>query len=114
MMIHHLSSAAIVDEHGKLVDTLSATDFLFTAQSSLKELGKPVKEYLNDAFGQRTPVVVGKDQVFGDVIEVLAMRDVHRVWIVDEKNGKPIGCVSMSDILASLVSEETHERAKEE
>jgi CBS domain-containing protein len=106
MMIHKLSSVAIVDENGKLVETLSSTDFLVVANTSLKELQKPVLQFLSEEYSVSIkPISIARNAEFKDVLESFREHGVHRIWIVDENTEKPIGVISMSDVLACLVPE---------
>lgn len=112
MMTHKVSSIAIVDEEGKLVETLTTTDFLLVSKTTLDTLGKPVFNFLKDsAQGERPkPVEVDAHSDIKGVLQTMLDHQVHRVWIVNNKTErKPIGCVSMSDVLASLLPNKTAE-----
>jgi CBS domain-containing protein len=43
------------------------------------------------------PISCSKSDTIEDVVKLMALNRVHRVWIVDEQ-GKPTGVVSMTDM----------------
>merc|ERR1712000_459710 len=64
---HGVSSAGVVDEQGKLVGCLSATDLKQIAEDyDFTQLLKPVKEYLGD--DARAPIVLHAFDTLRDVV----------------------------------------------
>ena len=53
------------------------------------------------------PVCVTRDSTLGECIALLTGRGLHRLWVVDgTASWRPIGCVTLTDVLRVVVSEE--------
>eukprot|EP01119_Soliformovum_irregulare_P003034 TRINITY_DN1331_c0_g1_i1.p1 TRINITY_DN1331_c0_g1~~TRINITY_DN1331_c0_g1_i1.p1 ORF type:complete len:310 (-),score=101.16 TRINITY_DN1331_c0_g1_i1:81-1010(-) len=113
MVEKKVRGVAIVDKDGKLVGNLSGND--------IKVLGYDLKYFgmlaatnsvyldeLRRCDPQRTvadtadPVRCSGNATFGEVIALIHRNRVHRVYVVDE-NQKPIGVVSIFDVLEKLL-----------
>jgi len=112
-----ISSFAICNKHGTLIDVISASDltlwtewvacgevFRFSDFSSLKS---PVAEYLESSRAQRDiekrpPVTCKIDALLEDIVADMLYHHVHRVYVVDE-NDYPISVVSYADIIWELL-----------
>jgi len=112
----NLSGIGVVDEDGKLVGNTSARDIkYFVLDKGQLSLDEPIMDYLASV---RQSQLVEKDRVpvstvrisatIGRVIGLMGKTQYHRLFIVDSE-GKPIGVLSVSDILAFA----TYEPAKE-
>lgn len=115
MLNQKVSAVGVVDKEGRLFGSLSVND--------IKELGydlrffemltSSVESYLSTlriCDAQRTlppikdPLTCKATDKFADVIDALVKYRVHRIYIVDD-NQKPIGVVSLSDILKEIMAE---------
>lgn len=86
----------------KIVGNLSESDLRGLNTDRLLDLLFPVLDYLKQFHGVvRKPVTVTVDSTFEQVVDKVLSEKVHRVWVVDAQN-KPIGALSMSDIVAKL------------
>eukprot|EP00163_Fabomonas_tropica_P001051 TRINITY_DN107_c0_g1_i1.p1 TRINITY_DN107_c0_g1~~TRINITY_DN107_c0_g1_i1.p1 ORF type:complete len:308 (+),score=70.59 TRINITY_DN107_c0_g1_i1:110-1033(+) len=113
---NEIKAAAVVDGAGKLVGNLSASDLRGMSKQFMDKLTLPVLEYLslvnNDVLP--APITCQPDATLAEVIECALggcddkifqqNRPIHRVWQVDA-DGKPVGVVSMSDMLHQLLQE---------
>jgi len=100
---NELSALPIVDESGKLVETLSASDFRFISLENLKDTLLPVLDFLKKERGQfkQTLVVATPDEPLYSVVDKLLLTGCHRLWVVDNEK-KPIGVVSLTDIIRTF------------
>jgi CBS-domain-containing membrane protein len=112
-----ISAVAIVDDEGKLVGNLSASDLKGLIKLSngkfsgdfFTPLRLPVGDFLS-----KIREMHGKSKTFiltctpttklKEVVQLLAKEHVHRIFIVDTHN-KPCGIVSLTDICAELFLE---------
>ena len=46
------------------------------------------------------PVTLRQDSTLEQAMAKAAIAKVHRLWVVDDKN-RPVGCVSLTDIIAA-------------
>jgi len=100
MALEDVIALPIVDEAGKLVANLSASDLRgVTADSLAAVILQPAIDFVRSP--GRPVIVAQKSSRFGEVLQLLNNNHIHRVWIVDEQ-GKPVGVVSLSDILSKL------------
>ncbi|KAJ3294666.1 hypothetical protein HDU79_010624 [Rhizoclosmatium sp. JEL0117] len=113
MYLNRVSAVAVVsDNGGQIVANLSATDLkgMTADMESLESLLMPVFEFLEtksksrgvDQIKADQLRCVGKGQVLETAIEVLKADQIHRVWIQDEEE-KPVGVLTMGDILSFFV-----------
>jgi len=108
-----ISAVGVVDESGKLVGSLSITDIrLIGGLEGLDQLNFPLKKYLERIevlSSERTiqhsqyPVVCRDTDTLDSIIEILIGFGIHRIYIVDD-SGKPIGVVSLIDIITNILS----------
>jgi len=104
VMIHNneLSALPIIDESGKLVNTLSAADFRHVSLDNIKETFLPANKFLAIYRKKHYVSVTGRlDELLSSIVDKLLLRSVHRVWIVDT-DLKPVGAVSLTDIIKTF------------
>jgi CBS domain-containing protein len=90
---------AVVDKQGKLIGNLSASDLRGMSTKRLKDAVKPVTEFLETIHGSvREPITISFDSTLENAMDLITNEGVHRLWVVDEQD-KPIGCVSLSNII---------------
>jgi len=94
----------------KLVGNISATDVKLLGYDLryFKALGFSTNEYLgavmpkDHASGEVVCVKEGGNDTMGDIIGKLVENHIHRLYVIDNE-GKPVGVISMTDILLALV-----------
>jgi predicted transcriptional regulator len=114
-----ISGAPVVDEHGRCVGILSASDFMQCIEKEAKagevfQRSVPVYsawEILEDTeiaptclvqdFMKRDPVTVAASACLGELARTMLEAHIHRLIVVDHEN-KPLGIVSTGDILTTL------------
>jgi 5'-AMP-activated protein kinase regulatory gamma subunit len=103
MLNKELSALPVVDNEGKLIETLSTSDFHFINLDNFKDVLLPVKDFLEKRRFEykQTLITVFPDQRLFNVVDSILMTGVHRVWVVD-KNHKPIGVISLTDIMKTF------------
>jgi len=96
----NIHAIAIVDNEGKIVGTLSASDLRGLTSEGLPNLNKPVYQYCKDIGGGFVPVTVTSRTQLGEVLLKLVRSKprIHRVWIINSSQ-EPIGVVTLTDIL---------------
>lgn len=113
MLDKKVSAVGIVDDNGILVGSLSTSDIkaLGYKLSWFEMLDFTVEAYLQNLRmldPQRTipfdkdPVTCVAEDTLGKVINMIQYYRIHRVFVVDNV-GKPIGVVSLVDILCELL-----------
>lgn len=106
-----VSGIAVVDRDGKLIGNTSAKDLkLFMLDRGTLSLDKDILTYLSQ-IRQREHIdevhpscSVQVTATIGHVIELMAATKYHRVFLTD-KEGRPIGVLSLSDVLKFAVSD---------
>jgi CBS domain-containing protein len=105
-----VSGLAVVDEHGKIVGNISASDLKFMEFTKpelfFDQLLLPIKEFfqLKVAVGtlskniSLSPVIVKEEDTLEIVISKCLQERVHRVYVVDEAQ-KPLRVVSLTDVI---------------
>jgi CBS-domain-containing membrane protein len=115
MAVHGLSAVPVVDSSRRLFANLSATDLRGITQSQFDLLLKSVREFLDQmapthksqkqgpshAVSRGEPVSCTRHETLHTAMKKCIDRRVHRLWAVNDQQ-QPIGCVSLSDILATL------------
>jgi CBS-domain-containing membrane protein len=127
LALARVSGAPVVDENGRCVGVLSATDLVrwldrgvdaarrtftvrsdFSADWEVVDLeALPVDDigrYMSTHLITATP-----DTGIGELAQAMLSAHIHRIIILAEQ-GQPIGIVSSSDVLAAVVAEDQRER----
>jgi CBS domain-containing protein len=107
----HVTGFPIVDEHGKLVNVFSARDLRYFAATTYadKVLTLPIEEFLDKVrtdykyMAPRTVAICGLMDTLRTVITKMNGLRIHRLFVVSPKD-EPIGVVTLTDIIAFLVS----------
>lgn len=112
-----ISAVAVVDSHGALVGTISSSDFKYVDLSNVntfkESLNRPISEVLASQKADHkvdhpffwTPILQATcyiDDSISQVLAKLCVHRVHRVWVVDPLSFKPIGVISLGDIIHEL------------
>lgn len=114
----HVSGAPVVNDEGRCVGVLSATDFLHWVENgNLRH--KPEERVCHSwhifekeasptdtvgCFMTADPVTVVAGVGIGDLAQMMMDAQIHRVIVVDH-NERPIGIVSSMDVLAAVARE---------
>jgi len=122
MIEKKVTGVAVVDANGKLIGNISVSDFKFAEfeHRFWDLLGSPVLKYLEQVTDKpesnirshlfswlkesgKPPIVVSvkENDTLGTVIKFLTFYNIHRLFITDN-NGKPIGVVSLYDVLKAV------------
>jgi predicted transcriptional regulator len=117
-----VTGAPVVDDQGRCVGVLSATDFMHsveTGESNLESSGSSdarahcawqIPEDNMNAhhcvadFMTKDPVLVGPATPIAELARTMVDAHIHRVIVVDLACQRPLGIVSTMDILAVLAS----------
>ncbi|KAI9144595.1 hypothetical protein BKA69DRAFT_1036130 [Paraphysoderma sedebokerense] len=113
MWLKKVSCVGVLNEQGKLVANLSASDIRLIASkprnerlkpSAILYLLRPIEEYLRQDtdLTDLRPFRVSKSLDMSKVYKIMLDAYVSRVWVVDE-NDKPVGVITRRDLL-DLVS----------
>jgi len=100
MTSEKVPAVAVVDDKEKLISTLSASDLRGMTARRLKEAIKPIREFLLSTRGfVRDPLTIKLEDTLDMAMNRVLNEGVHRLWVVDQV-GKPVGCVSLTDIIS--------------
>jgi 5'-AMP-activated protein kinase regulatory gamma subunit len=97
------TAAAVVNEKGELISTLSSSDLRQITPELLKDMKfLSVRKFLLYYRSElRKPIVTTEDEKLIDQARKIVQNKVHRVWIVDNDK-KPYGVLSLSGIFSVL------------
>jgi CBS domain-containing protein len=104
-----LSALAIIDEDGKLVGNLSASDLKGLVNFPFPRLLELLPDFLRTIRNQNEKSVdylisVRESDTLKEAWQRMCKDHVHRVYVVDNNN-KPIGVASMQDLIQEMVLE---------
>eukprot|EP00732_Lithocolla_globosa_P001854 Lithocolla_globosa_v1_NODE_1042_length_2921_cov_16.248081.p1 type:complete len:326 gc:universal NODE_1042_length_2921_cov_16.248081:1351-2328(+) len=95
-----LSAAPVVDDGGKIVESISITDLRGLTTNCFHDLHLPVGEYLKKHAKHLGHVVtVQTHDTLRRVVGLLFTEKVHRVWVVDGEQ-RAVGVVTLSTLCA--------------
>lgn len=108
-----VTGLAVVNDDGKLVGSISASDLKgSTGKDLFSNLKLSVRDYLKKAaafFGREgVPVAVSSEATLTEIMDLLIKNHLHRLFVVDEA-GKPIQVLSLTDIITFLWASWTEE-----
>jgi CBS domain-containing protein len=127
MRNNSVSSVAIVTEaDGKLLSAFSETDIAYFSEDLMMALGLTVSQFIFLRHNKKPRIIHGVfsgadaydaalqnpafdawrvccklEDKLEDVLEMMSQGAVHRIWVCDDDK-KPIGCISLVDILAAF------------
>jgi len=106
----HISAVAVVNDAGELVGNVSVSDLKLIGYDGklMHRLFTTVEEFLklispNETFGVG-PIAVADTATYEEVVAKMVLAKIHRVYVVDLSNKKPIGVISQGEILQALRS----------
>eukprot|EP00457_Paulinella_chromatophora_P005108 gb/GEZN01005122.1/.p1 GENE.gb/GEZN01005122.1/~~gb/GEZN01005122.1/.p1 ORF type:complete len:349 (+),score=65.78 gb/GEZN01005122.1/:32-1078(+) len=105
LLNNEMNALPIVDEHNKLLDTVSVSDVRQLRADNLDCLLLPIEDYVSQSSHRESQARYNVTCKQGDVVaavlsSILASR-VHRAWVVDDKN-EPIASFSFTDLLKAI------------
>jgi len=115
MYTKELSCVGIVDENGMLIGNLSNSDLRGLEADRFSHLSLPVTEFLKIAKALSRPfatvlnsrlnalraLALPTGSTFKELLKLVEENRVHRAYVVD-KDFKPVGIITLSDILHML------------
>jgi CBS domain-containing protein len=124
----HISGAPVVDGDGHCLGVISTTDFMTWAESG-ESTTKPdsgdrsahsaweiFEEDLPTNLVRRhmtaNPVTVPPDMPIGELVQKMVDAHIHRVIVVDKEN-RPLGIISSTDVLAAMANTAARKRQLE-
>eukprot|EP01125_Pyxidicula_operculata_P020712 TRINITY_DN772_c0_g1_i1.p1 TRINITY_DN772_c0_g1~~TRINITY_DN772_c0_g1_i1.p1 ORF type:complete len:330 (+),score=79.13 TRINITY_DN772_c0_g1_i1:132-1121(+) len=109
MLSQNISGVAVVDSNGKLVGSLSVTDLRVVGFNTdlLKKMLLSVGDFVAAvaANKQHSIYSITPDSKISSVVNLFQVNQLHRVFVVDPESGKPIGVISLNDLLRLFASE---------
>jgi len=113
MVQHNVNGLAVVNANGELVDTISVRDLrgIGVTADRWTDLWRSVKEFkaiCRQNFPQQTPaqpIFVTKDSTMEQVIKAMDDGNIHRIFVCEVRNEKPIPthCISQRDVFRFLL-----------
>jgi len=101
-----VSGLGVVDNLGRLVSNISASDLLGLSAETFPLLSLEINEFLQRIHRfQKPPVFIRPSDTVENLFYKMIIHKVHRVYIVDS-NMIPTGVVSMTDIMQFLLKVE--------
>jgi len=106
LLTHNVSCVAIVNDDGKIINTLSASDIkVALGKSIFTDLNLPLVDFLakSNAYFKRpdAPVVCSTADSIGSILSKLNDNHIHRIFVVDA-DAKPIGVLSLCNVISFL------------
>lgn len=105
MQTNNITAVAVTDSHGKLAGVISDTDLKTISEdgSMFYRMHQDAKTFVKHIQQKVGGVVTAKPtETFGEVVDKLMSKKVHRVFVVNEHD-KPTGLVSMKDIIEDII-----------
>jgi len=114
---NEVSGVGVVDDNGKLVANISASDLkklhISPIGPLIHDLYQPIKEFLHIRgsvedrvklanFPNPAPLVVQPNDTMTKVLDDIVKNKVHRVFLVDDQ-GRASGVISLCDIIARFL-----------
>jgi len=101
----NISAAAIVNEAGIVVDTLSTSDIVGFLYDRFKNIDESVMKFLyatRRTKALKPPIVCGLTDTLEYAILKLASTHVHRLWVVISDSNQYLGLVNLTNVLHAL------------
>jgi len=111
-----VSGIAVVDNHGKIVGNISASDLkrmqVKLAEQLCYDIYQNIHQFINventesqaklsASLPHFDAIIVQGEDTLGQVVDTVTTKRVHRVYVVDDQQ-KPIGEISLCDILCQF------------
>jgi CBS domain-containing protein len=97
-----ISTLVVTDDDGYLAGIITRTDLVHAHQAHADWAGQTVAAYMS-----RPVVTVTPQHKLSQVAELLIEKQIHRVVVVQEENGRqrPVGVVSSADLVYHMAKE---------
>jgi CBS domain-containing protein len=103
MKQQNVHALAILNEDGKLVGNISASDLRNIDVEKLAHVNKSVVQFL-ESIGRKWVPVTGKPRtLLEEAMSIATVAEVHRIWVTNEQE-KPLGVLTLSDLFQPLTS----------
>ncbi|KAJ3021452.1 hypothetical protein HKX48_008458 [Thoreauomyces humboldtii] len=100
----------VVDDQGRIVANISASDIRGLGKTGLADLDVPVLDFLQKKTRSLVkPIVCAPTATLKEVMDLLVKHHIHQLWVVEDASAlkpKPIGVVSRSDVIGAFVGVE--------
>lgn len=106
---HEVSAAPVVDDDGRCVGVLSATDFLkhdaaeHSQVASTANAAVPAEDGLASDFMSTAVQSIAADAPMLDAARIMTGAHIHRLLVLD-RDARPAGVISTMDIVAALLN----------
>jgi crotonyl-CoA carboxylase/reductase len=104
MLNNRIHAVVVVDDHGHAIGVVSQTDVVLARQGRTPEQASAlaVGDIMTPSLISCTP-----DRKLADAITLMTRNRVHRLVVVEEKQGKlvPMGVLSMTDVIRQIIGE---------
>jgi CBS domain-containing protein len=99
-----LGSIPVVDKDGVLKATLSASDLRGLTSNLIQRVLFPIETFFKESRRGYVPkpVWIQENNTLGEAMNLMIIGHVHQVWIVNGMTFKPIGVVTMSDVIREI------------
>jgi CBS domain-containing protein len=111
---NRISGLGIIDANGRLVANFSASDLRGLTPEAFDYFDDSIMTFLTkrDTVSIRTPITCTPSTKFSEVIKTLATEKIHRIYVEDADH-RPIGVITLSDIMPVLKRQKEKEKEKE-
>jgi CBS domain-containing protein len=110
-----VSGIAVTDDEGKIVGNISASDLkrmqVDNPMQLCYDIFQPIKLFLNisqdphaKSLPKFEPITVNPSDTLGQITDLAYSKGIHRVYVTDSEK-RPIGEISLCDIIARFVPE---------
>jgi len=88
---------AVIDEQGRLVNNISASDLKGITRDTFWKLEMPIEKILGEK-AKLPPLTCKPNDTFGDTIKRIADCKVHRIYVVDQQE-RPTNVITLTTIM---------------
>jgi len=95
---YNILGIAVVDSHGKIIGNISASDLEGITEENFHTLESSIDDLLQDSFYKLPPIFSMGDIMLYELIEMMILKKIHRVYITDAQS-IPMYVCTLSTIL---------------
>eukprot|EP01129_Flabellula_baltica_P000438 TRINITY_DN10450_c0_g1_i1.p1 TRINITY_DN10450_c0_g1~~TRINITY_DN10450_c0_g1_i1.p1 ORF type:complete len:296 (+),score=72.50 TRINITY_DN10450_c0_g1_i1:769-1656(+) len=97
---NRLSGLAVINSEGEILGNISGSDIKVVGYDAqlLHKLSKPISYSIGLMQDRLNVVTATPDQTIAEICQIFVEKHLHRLYVIDE-NQKPIGVISISDIM---------------
>jgi len=93
-----ISGLAVVDNKGRLVNNISASDLKGVTKMNFFKLEGQIQQLLWANTSKKPPVSCKRTDTWEQIISKFVNTGVHRIYVVDDE-GKPVTSISLTDLM---------------